>query len=48
MNEPHLTQERRQIAKAAGLIGLATFSSRIMGFVRDMILARLFGAGMAA
>jgi putative peptidoglycan lipid II flippase len=43
-----LTQERRQIAKAAGLIGLATFSSRIMGFVRDMVLARLFGAGMAA
>jgi putative peptidoglycan lipid II flippase len=43
-----LTQERRQIAKAAGLIGLATFSSRIMGFVRDMILARLFGAAMVA
>jgi len=43
-----LTQERRQIAKAAGLIGLATFASRIMGFVRDMVLARLFGAGMVA
>jgi len=43
-----MTEERHQIARAAGLIGLATFSSRIMGFVRDMILARLFGAGMAA
>jgi len=43
-----LTQESRQIARAAGLIGLATFTSRIMGFVRDMILARLFGAGMVA
>lgn len=47
MNPP-LTQERRQIAKAAGMIGLATFTSRILGFVRDMILARVFGAGMAA
>ena len=43
-----MTQERRQIARAAGLIGLATFSSRILGFIRDMILARLFGAGMVA
>lgn len=43
-----MTQEGRQIAKAAGLIGLATFSSRILGFVRDMILARMFGAAMVA
>ncbi|MBI3995069.1 MAG: murein biosynthesis integral membrane protein MurJ [Nitrospirae bacterium] len=43
-----MTQERRQIAKAAGVIGLATLASRIMGFVRDMILARVFGAGMVA
>jgi putative peptidoglycan lipid II flippase len=40
--------ERAQVAKAAGLIGLATFSSRILGFIRDMVLARLFGAGVAA
>jgi putative peptidoglycan lipid II flippase len=26
------------------LIGVATFSSRILGFIRDMVLARLFGA----
>jgi len=43
-----MTEERQQIARAAGLIGLATFSSRVMGFIRDMVLARLFGAGMAA
>ncbi len=36
------------MAKAAGLIGAATFSSRILGFVRDMVLARLFGASAAA
>jgi putative peptidoglycan lipid II flippase len=36
--------ENHSVVKAAGLIGLATFSSRILGFVRDMVLARLFGA----
>lgn len=40
--------EHRSIAGAAGLIGAATFSSRILGFVRDVILARLLGATMAA
>src|SRR5437899_6595730 len=40
--------ERTQVVKAAGLIGIATFSSRILGFIRDMVLARLFGAGAAA
>ena len=36
--------ETRSVVKAAGLIGMATFSSRILGFVRDMVLARIFGA----
>ncbi|HEY5649134.1 MAG TPA: murein biosynthesis integral membrane protein MurJ [Nitrospiria bacterium] len=43
-----MTQERHQIAKAAGLISAATFSSRILGFIRDMILARFFGATMVS
>ncbi|MGH7184716.1 MAG: lipid II flippase MurJ, partial [Pseudomonadota bacterium] len=30
------------------MIGLATFASRILGFIRDMVLARLFGATAAA
>jgi putative peptidoglycan lipid II flippase len=34
--------------KAAGVIGVATFASRILGFVRDIVLARLFGATPAA
>ncbi|MFO0775249.1 MAG: murein biosynthesis integral membrane protein MurJ [Nitrospiraceae bacterium] len=34
--------------KAAGLIGLATFCSRVLGFVRDMVMAGLFGATPAA
>jgi putative peptidoglycan lipid II flippase len=40
--------ENHSVVKAAGAIGIATFSSRILGFIRDMILARLFGATPAA
>jgi putative peptidoglycan lipid II flippase len=41
-------EENHSVVRAAGLIGVATFSSRILGFVRDMVLARLFGATPAA
>src|SRR5512141_707785 len=40
--------ENRSVVKAAGVIGVATFSSRILGVIRDMVLARLFGATPAA
>lgn len=40
--------ENHSVVKAAGVIGVATFSSRILGFIRDMVLARLFGATPAA
>jgi putative peptidoglycan lipid II flippase len=33
-----------RIARAAGLMSIATFISRILGYVKDMILARYFGA----
>ena len=36
------------LLKATGTIGGLTLVSRIAGFARDMILARLLGAGMAA
>lgn len=45
---PRNADEHHAIAGAAGLIGAATFTSRVLGFVRDMILARLLGATMAA
>ncbi|MGQ0811071.1 MAG: murein biosynthesis integral membrane protein MurJ [Nitrospiraceae bacterium] len=46
---PTRTQDdNHSVMKAAGLIGAATFSSRILGFIRDMILARVFGATPAA
>jgi len=31
------------LARSAGVIGLATLCSRILGFIRDMVIARLFG-----
>jgi putative peptidoglycan lipid II flippase len=40
--------ETRQIVKAAGIIGAATFLSRVLGFVRDMVVARAFGASHVA
>src|SRR4029078_4258919 len=43
-----LQQENHSLVKAAGVIGIATFSSRILGFIRAMVLGRLFGAPPAA
>ncbi|HMK20900.1 MAG TPA: lipid II flippase MurJ, partial [Terriglobales bacterium] len=40
--------DNRSVVKAAGMIGIATFFSRILGFIRDMVLAGLFGATPAA
>ena len=46
VNQP--SEDHRSIAGAAGLIGAATFSSRILGLIRDIILARLLGASASA
>src|SRR3989441_672794 len=35
----------RQVVTALGSIGTATLASRVLGFVRDMIVALIFGAG---
>lgn len=40
--------ENRNVTRAAGVVGAATLLSRIFGYVRDMVLASFFGAGMAA
>lgn len=40
--------ETHRITKAATTIGMGTFLSRILGFLRDMVIAHFFGAGMAA
>lgn len=36
------------IVKSASIIGIATFCSRILGFIRDMVIARLFGVYLYA
>jgi len=46
--QPSEQGERTQVIQDAGVIGAATLLSRILGFMRDMVLARLFGAGAAA
>lgn len=40
--------ENKKITKAAITIGMGTLLSRILGFVRDMVIANFFGAGTAA
>lgn len=41
-------QEKRRIARATGIMALATGLSRIAGLIRDMVVAAVFGAGYAA
>ena len=47
IEDPHIS-ERERVSKAAGVVGFYTLLSRILGLVRDMVVARFFGAGMAA
>jgi putative peptidoglycan lipid II flippase len=39
--------QHREIARAAGVIGGATLVSRLLGYVRDMVMGSIFGAGLA-
>jgi hypothetical protein len=43
-----IKSENREVTRAAGVVGMATLLSRIFGYIRDMVLASFFGAGMAA
>jgi len=38
----------KSIAKSAGVIGIATLASRLLGFLRDMVIAKLFGTAIYA
>lgn len=40
--------EQKKITRAAGVTGFYTLLSRILGLVRDQVVAYLFGAGVAA
>ena len=40
--------ENIKVAKAAGVVGAATLASRIMGYIRDMVMSWAFGTTAAA
>lgn len=40
--------ETKNITKAASIVGGATFLSRILGYIRDAVIAAYFGAGASA
>ena len=40
--------ENSRVVKAAGVVGAATLLSRILGFVRDAVIAWFFGAGFSS
>jgi putative peptidoglycan lipid II flippase len=43
---PPASGARRAVARAAAVVSAATLASRILGFVRDLVIARAFGAGI--
>lgn len=45
MSEKSRSSETIGIARSAGSVGVAVFTSRILGLIREQILAVLFGAG---
>ena len=40
--------ENVKVAKAAGIVGMATLASRIMGYLRDMVMSWSFGTSASA
>ena len=49
MKDPDISiSDKDNVSQAAGTVGFFTFLSRILGLIRDMVLARYFGSGMAA
>lgn len=47
MSQPQeKSRENEKVARAAGVVGLATMLSRVFGFIRDMVVAGFFGAGL--
>ncbi|HEU19490.1 MAG TPA: murein biosynthesis integral membrane protein MurJ [Deltaproteobacteria bacterium] len=46
-NSQPIETENSRVTKAASVVGLATFLSRIFGYLRDVVIAAFFGAGAA-
>src|SRR3989339_852089 len=47
-NKSDRTDSHRSIIKATSILSLGTLSSRVLGFFRDIVLARLLGTGISA
>ncbi|MGD9364838.1 MAG: murein biosynthesis integral membrane protein MurJ [Desulfobacteraceae bacterium] len=47
-NKTNQPSEHERVTRAAGVVGSATLFSRILGYVRDMVIASLFGAGLVS
>ena len=45
---PPVAGARHSVARAAAVVSGATLVSRILGFLRDLVIARAFGAGIAS
>lgn len=39
---------KKALVKSASIISLGTFASRVLGFVRDILMAKVFGTGWLA
>jgi putative peptidoglycan lipid II flippase len=47
MNTSAPTTTTTQVAKSAGSVGIAVFCSRLLGLIREQVMAVLFGAGLS-
>jgi putative peptidoglycan lipid II flippase len=43
-----LNADNVRVTQAAGVVSMATLLSRVLGYVRDMVMASFFGAGLAS
>jgi len=48
LSEKQTDNENDRVTKAAGVVGSATLLSRILGFIRDVVIAWFFGAGLSS
>jgi len=44
--QPASTTAQQSVVRSAGIVSLAVFMSRVTGLLREMVMARLFGAGL--
>ena len=47
-NSQDIRSEGEKVSRAAGVVSVFTFLSRVLGLIRDMVIASLFGSGMSA